>query len=558
MEDTVVAAIKTARTNLAERESGIATVTNGGVSDTQKANANSEFEQLKGDLLSEVTSIVVGKLGVGVLDQLAALDVDALIEKAGAARKKRQATGCPGVADCSKPDSNMYRSVTGKCNNVQNPTQGAAVTPVRRLLGNSSYADATWIHTGFNAIRTTGVRGTALPSSRDISNKLHKEGANPAFDFTKNHLFMQFGQWVAHDIIFMPSSVGPLGKALDCSSCDSPKTSENCAPIPVPADDPYFKRNSTGRHRRGYENQGVTPTAGSSRCLRLTRALNAQKGLGVRTQINQNTHFLDLSTVYGSEECEAASVRSFVQGKLISNVVFGQELPPQKRNDTNCQSKDPFFCFTTGDFRNSLHPGLIPLHTIYIKEHNRIAAQFYQHNPSWSDEQIFQEARRVNIAQYQHQVYAEYLPLVVGNKLMDDFRLRPLRSGFGTDYSPKASAALTAEFAAAAYRFGHGLVRKDFPRVSNNNMTAGTTVDLGSNIFYADSHYAINQGGEASFVEGMMHCPVMKADNEFSFPIRNQLFEIRGSPGSGLDLVAVNIMRGRDVGLFPYNQYRAF
>lgn len=125
----------------------------------------------------------------------------------------------------------------------------------------------------------------------------------------------------------------------------------------------------------------------------------------------QNTHFLDLSTVYGSEECEAASVRSFVQGKLISNVFFGQELPPQKRNvravyylhtyisrckhfkDTNCQSKDPFFCFTTGDFRNSLHPGLIPLHTIYIKEHNRIAAQFYQHNPSWTDEQIFQVSR---------------------------------------------------------------------------------------------------------------------------------------------------------------------
>lgn len=53
---------------------------------------------------STALQIVVGKLGVGVLDQLAALDVDALIEKAGAARKKRQATGCPGVADCSKPD----------------------------------------------------------------------------------------------------------------------------------------------------------------------------------------------------------------------------------------------------------------------------------------------------------------------------------------------------------------------------------------------------------------------------------------------------------------------
>ncbi|EPB80752.1 animal hem peroxidase [Ancylostoma ceylanicum] len=54
----------------------------------------------------------------------------------------------------------------------------------------------------------------------------------------------------------------------------------------------------------------------------------------------------------------------------------------------------------------------------------------------------------------------------------------------------------------------------------------------------------------------MMQHAVMKADNEFSFPIRNQLFEIRGRPASGVDLVAVNIMRGRDVGLFPYNEYR--
>lgn len=53
----------------------------------------------------------------------------------------------------------------------------------------------------------------------------------------------------------------------------------------------------------------------------------------------------------------------------------------------------------------------------------------------------------------------------------------------------------------------------------------------------------------------MQHA-VMKADNEFSFPIRNQLFEIRGRPASGVDLVAVNIMRGRDIGLFPYNDYR--
>ncbi|VDO36825.1 unnamed protein product [Haemonchus placei] len=412
--------------------------------------------------------------------------------------------------------------------------QGAAVTPVRRLLGKASYAD--------------GGLFPAIELERSLASRKSSsfQGAKPAFDYSRNHFYMQFGQWIAHDIIFMPSSVGPLGKTLDCSSCNSPSLSENCAPIPVPDDDPYFKSTSTRR------------------CLRLTRALNAQKGLGVRTQINQNTHFLDLSAVYGSEECEGASVRSFVDGKLSTYSNNGDILPPQKKNDSNCLSKAPQYCFTTGDFRNSLHPGLVPLHGLYIKEHNRIAALFKRSNPSWTDEQIFQVSRRVNIAQYQHQVYSEYLPLVVGDKLYNNFGLKPLKSGFFTGYSSSVNAALSAEFAAAAFRFGHGLARKDFPRVTNSNRTAGSTVDLGSNIFYVDSHYAANQGGQEPWsylclfmLSGMMHQPGMKPDNEFSFPIRNQLFEIRGQPGSGVDLVAVNIMRGRDIGLFPYNEYRS-
>ncbi|KAK5978868.1 hypothetical protein GCK32_002589, partial [Trichostrongylus colubriformis] len=294
LEDTVVQAIATARVNLAERDKE-APIVVGTIIETQKANAGSELEQLKGDLLSEATKIVVEKLGVEVLDELSELNIDDLLTEANVARKKRQSSVC-GTTDCRNPNSNIFRTITGKCNNVKNPMQGAAVTPVRRLLGKASYADS------FNAMRTKGAKGTTLPSTREVSNKLHQEGANPAFDYSKNHFFMQFGQWIAHDIIFMPSSVGPLGKALDCSSCDSSSLSENCAPIPVPADDPYFKTDSTKRHRRqarkeskeGGRHDGKNseqrsrhdekksqkkhPKNDSSRCLRFTRALNAQKG----------------------------------------------------------------------------------------------------------------------------------------------------------------------------------------------------------------------------------------------------------------------------------------
>ncbi|WKX90807.1 hypothetical protein Q1695_009563 [Nippostrongylus brasiliensis] len=386
------------------------------VSALKSANVKLNVDENKGDYLAEVTKVVVGNLGSNVLIKLSELDVDDMLKKAGIPPTQGQSPRCAEAFECGSDKSNQFRTLSGICNNPRNSRQGAAGSPVRRLLGRASYAD------------------------------------------------------------------GQQGTSLNCGSCDSPQVSDNCAPIPVPDDDEYFKSFGNG----------------TQRCLAFTRALNGQTGFGVRTPINQNSPFLDLSTVYGSSACAAASVRSFVDGQLKTFNLNGEILPPQNKN----------------------------------------------------------VSRRVNIAQFQHHVFNEYLPLVIGQKLVNAFHLTPLETGFYTGYSSSVNAATSAEFSAAAFRFGHGLVRKDFPRLTNSNGTAGVTIELKGNMNTADFHYTPNQGGEASFIEGMLQCPVMKADNEFSFPIRNQLFEQRGVPASGTDLVSINNMRGRDMGLFPYNEYR--
>ena len=70
--------------------------------------------------------------------------------------------------------------------------------------------------------------------------------------------------------------------------------------------------------------------------------------------------------------------------------------------------------FCPGESRVNEQPGLTAIHTIWMREHNRLAQGLAKLNPHWTDETIYQEARRICTAIYQHQVYNEWLPLVLG------------------------------------------------------------------------------------------------------------------------------------------------
>ena len=68
----------------------------------------------------------------------------------------------------------------------------------------------------------------------------------------------------------------------------------------------------------------------------------------------------------------------------------------------------------SGDIRANEQWGLTLLQTVWLREHNRIAAELEKLNPWYDDERLYQEARRIVIAEYQHIIYKEYLPIILG------------------------------------------------------------------------------------------------------------------------------------------------
>ncbi|KAH9364783.1 hypothetical protein HPB48_011799 [Haemaphysalis longicornis] len=161
-----------------------------------------------------------------------------------------------------------------------------------------------------------------------------------------------------------------------------------------------------------------------------------------RTQV---TSFIDGSTIYGSSEAEAKFLRAFEGGQLLSQrTAAGEELPPADLATLDCRrgAQDPP-CFSSGDPRVNADLGLGLMHSVWLREHNRVARSLQALNPQWDDERTFQEARRIVGAELQYITYNEFLPALLGPEVVERFGLRLENQGYFRGYDKRRLPGVT-------------------------------------------------------------------------------------------------------------------
>ncbi len=402
------------------------------------------------------------------------------------------------------------RSYDGYGNNISNDKNwGSANTPLIRELSSVGYTD------GFGAMDPT------LPQPRLISTSIFDQPNSEDF-FAKDSLsdyVWAFGQFLDHDISLVSSGNEDVF-------------------LQVPIDDNTFTQDI--HTTRDQVVDGTGTEVGNPRQFN-----------------NQISAYIDGSNVYGSDEVRANWLRTFSGGKLKTSE--GDMLPwntvdhrtynssidltaPHMESPAGFSDK----LFVAGDVRANENLVLLSIHTLFVREHNRICDQLALNHPTWNDEQIYQHARRTVIALIQKITYYEWLPSI-GIRLGEEM---PHYTG----YDENVNAGIFNSFSAAAFRMGHTLIGNTIVRINND----GSIYEDGHIpirfAFFNPKELALTTNGIDVYFKGMATHVQQEMDCKVVSGLRNFLFAPEG--GTGFDLASLNIFRGRDRGIPSYNTIR--
>ena len=405
----------------------------------------------------------------------------------------------PRLDSTEAPPAEGFRTFNGSLNNLAAPLQGAAGEPLLRIAA-IDYADGI-----------AALAGPHRAGAREVSNALSESVSDRPNAKNASDFLWQWGQFLDHDID-LTDGADPV----------------DLADIAIPSGDVWFDPDNNG-----------------DQILAFNRSLSdPESGTGIdnpRQQSNEISAWIDASNVYGSDAERARALRA-LDGSGMLKVSAGELLPFNVAGFANAGG-DSDTLFFAGDVRANEQVGLTAMHTLFVREHNRLAEIISNNNPGLNGDQVYLQARRLVGAELQIITYQEYLPLLLGRDAM------PLYTG----YKPMVNGSIANLFSTALYRYGHSALSPQLLRLD----ALGNEDQYGHlplrNAFFAPYRIS-DEGGIEPILRGLSSQVCQTVDLQIIDEVRNFLF---GDPGAGgFDLAALNIQRGRDHGLPSYNRAR--
>ena len=396
------------------------------------------------------------------------------------------------------PQALEARAVDGWGNNRNRPALGTADQQLLRLAGVSlEYA-------------MSDEAPADLPNARFVSNMLSAQSGAMPGSAQVTDMVWAWGQFLDHDISFTPAAA-PRERL----------------PIVVFPGDPIFDPFNTGARSIALSRSAYDPLTG-------TAADNP------RQQINEITAFIDASNVYGSDPSRTRALRTNDGSGKLRTSRDGRFLPYNQDGLENDGGNSRTDLFVAGDIRSNEQVGLTALHTLFVREHNRLAGVLAAEHPDLTGQEIFEITRKIVGAQVQVISYHEVLPLLLG----------PGALGTYEGYDPSIDPTIATEFSTAAYRFGHTMLPPTLLRMDASGRMRELSL---ADAFFNPSLVA--RTGISGLLLGLATQQAQEVDPLIVDEVRNMLF---GAPGSPVrDLAALNIQRGRDHGLPSFNIARS-
>jgi hypothetical protein len=400
--------------------------------------------------------------------------------------------------------------INGFGNNIAHPTLGAANSDFARLTA-ANFADGI-----------AAPNGPNLPSARAISNLIANQDVNGVEQDLDNNTAMSdwvyaWGQFIDHDI-------------------DLTESGDVAMNIPVPSGDPTFDPTGQGNLSIAFDRSQIAPGTGTS------TSNPAQF-------VNQDTSFIDGSMIYGSNATTAAALRTFSGGQLKTSA--GDLLPYNTMglNMADNIGVPESSLFAAGDVRANENVELSNITTLFVREHNYQANLLAKQHPTWTDQQLYNGARQIVIGEIQSITYNEYLPAMMGNNALTNYR----------GYNAKVNPSIDVEFASAAFRL-HTLLDDDVEFLNNNGTPSSTLPELPlASDFFQPAIVAL-PGEVAANLKYLSTDLSQEVDEQTVDGLRNALFPeapvINNVEVGASDLIADDIQRGRDEGDPTYNQAR--